>query len=147
MLSKTALSSLYCPLGIWVYYLTAICHLKATSPAFVNRICLNCNTFSMSGAEKLIHAFMASRLDYCCTLLGGFPACLIYKLQLVQNPAARALTRTRKDDHISPVQLTNFCVIYVSKFWPVDDKTFNIKIDCRRCIFFLLNTQIQSVSR
>ncbi len=101
----------------------------------------------MSGAEKFIHAFMASRLDYCCTLLGGFPACLIYKLQLVQNPAARVLTRTRKDDHISPVLLTHFFVIYVLKFWPVDNKTYNIKIDCRWCIFFLLNTQIQSVSR
>ncbi len=58
---------------------------------------------SMSNAEILIHAFMTSRLDYCNTLLGGCSACLINKLQMVQNAAARVLTRTRKYDHISPV--------------------------------------------
>ncbi len=61
---------------------------------------------SMSNAEMLIHAFMISRLDYCNALLGGCSACLINKLQLVQNAAARVLTRTRKYDHISPVLST-----------------------------------------
>ncbi len=51
----------------------------------------------------LIHAFMTSRLDYCNALLGGCSARLINKLQMVQNAAARVLTRTRKYDHISPV--------------------------------------------
>ncbi len=50
---------------------------------------------SMSNAEMLIHAFMTSRLDYCNALLGGCSACL-NKLQMVQNAAARVLTRTRK---------------------------------------------------
>ncbi len=61
---------------------------------------------SMSNAETLIHLFMTSRLDYCNALLGGSSACLINKLQLVQNAAARVLTRTRKYDHISPVLST-----------------------------------------
>ncbi len=52
----------------------------------------------MSNAEMLIHAFMTSRLDYCSALLGGCDACLINKLQMVQNAAARVLTRTRKYD-------------------------------------------------
>ncbi len=51
---------------------------------------------SMSNAETLIHAFMTSRLDYCNALLGGCSARLINKLQMVQNAAARVLTRTRK---------------------------------------------------
>ncbi len=51
---------------------------------------------SMSNAETLIHAFMTSRLDYCNALLGGCSARLINKLQMVQNTAARVLTRTRK---------------------------------------------------
>ncbi len=61
---------------------------------------------SMSNAEMLINAFMTSRLDYCNALLGGCSACLINKLQMVQNAAARVLTRTRKYDHISPVLST-----------------------------------------
>ncbi len=59
---------------------------------------------SMSNVEMLIHAFM--RLDYCNALLGGCSACLINKLQMVQNAAAKVLTRTRKYDHISPVLST-----------------------------------------
>ncbi len=36
-----------------------------------------------------------------CALLGGCSARLTNKLQMVQNAAARVLTRTRKYDHIS----------------------------------------------
>ncbi len=49
------------------------------------------NTLPVSDAEKLVHAFMASRLDYCNALLGGCPAASINKLQIVQNAAARVI--------------------------------------------------------
>ncbi len=58
---------------------------------------------TVSDAEKLVHAFMTSRLDYCNALLGGCPASSIHKLQIVQNAAARVLTRSRKYDHITPI--------------------------------------------
>ncbi len=58
---------------------------------------------SVSDAEKLVHAFMTSRLDYCNALLGGCPASSINKLQIVQNAAAKDLTRSRKYDHITPI--------------------------------------------
>ncbi len=61
---------------------------------------------SMSNAEMLINAFMTSRLDYCNALVGGCSACLINKLHMVQNAAARVLTRTRKYNHLSPVMST-----------------------------------------
>ncbi len=61
--------------------------------------------FSVENAETLINVFMTSRLDYCNALLGGYSACLINKLQLVQNAAARVL-RTKKYDHIRPVLST-----------------------------------------
>ncbi len=47
--------------------------------------------------------FMHSWLDYCNALLGGCPASSINKLQIVQNAAARVLTRSRKYDHITPI--------------------------------------------
>ncbi len=77
---------------------TALFHLKNISKLRT--------MLSMSNAEMLIHAFMASRLDYCNALLGGYSARLINKLQMVKNAAARVLTRTRKYDHISPVLST-----------------------------------------
>ncbi len=52
-------------------------------------------------AEKLVCAFMTSRMDYCNALLGGCPASSINKLQIVQNAVARVLTRSRKYDHIT----------------------------------------------
>ncbi len=61
------------------------------------------NMLSVSDAEKLVHAFMTSRLDYCNALLGGCPASSINKLQIVQNAAARVLTRSRKYDYITPI--------------------------------------------
>ncbi len=61
---------------------------------------------SMSNAEMLINAFMTSMLDYCNAVLGGCSARLINNLHMVQNAAARVLTRTRKYDHISPVLST-----------------------------------------
>jgi len=42
----------------------------------------------VTNAEKLVHA---SRPDLCNALMGGCPARLINKLQLVQNAAARVI--------------------------------------------------------
>ncbi len=38
---------------------------------------------TVSDAEKLVHAFMTSRLDYCNALLGSCPGSSINKLQIV----------------------------------------------------------------
>ncbi len=64
------------------------------------------NWISNNFSERLIHALMKSRLDYCNALLGGCSARLVNKLQLVQNAAARVLIWTRKYDHIIPVLST-----------------------------------------
>ena len=50
---------------------------------------------SVHDAEKLVHAFVTSRLDYCNALLSGCANTSLKPLQLVQNAAARILTRTK----------------------------------------------------
>lgn len=58
---------------------------------------------SLHDAEKLVHAFVTSRLDYCNALLSGCANSSLKGLQQIQNAAARILTRTRRHEHISPV--------------------------------------------
>ncbi len=80
-----------------------ISHVTKTAFFHLRNISKLRNMLSVSDAEKLVHAFMTSRLDYCNALLGGCPASSINKLQIVQNAAARVLTRSRKYDHITPI--------------------------------------------
>ena len=58
---------------------------------------------SIESAEKLVHAFITSRLDYCNSLLYGLPHCALTKLQRVQNPAARVLYLAPRFCHITPI--------------------------------------------
>ena len=65
---------------------------------------------STADAEILIHAFVLSRLDYCNALFSGLPRESTKSLQMVQNAAARVLTRTRKFDHITPILASLHCL-------------------------------------
>ena len=58
---------------------------------------------SHSELELSIHAFISSRLDYCNSLFTCLNKTSINKLQLVQNAAARLLTRSKKSCHITPI--------------------------------------------
>ena len=49
------------------------------------------------------HAFISSRLDYCNALYAGLTKQMLNKLQLIQNAAARIVTRTSKCNHNTPV--------------------------------------------
>ena len=58
---------------------------------------------SFKDLERVINAFVTSRLDYCNALYVGMDQASIKRLQLVQNAAARLLTGHKKRDHISPI--------------------------------------------
>ena len=58
---------------------------------------------SENATKTLVHAFIASRLDYCNALFFGITNELFCRLQFVENAAARSVTGAKKSDHISPV--------------------------------------------
>ena len=58
---------------------------------------------SRETTEKLIHAFVSSRIDYCNSLLFGLPAYQIHKIQRVQNAAARLIYNESKYYRITPL--------------------------------------------
>ncbi len=76
---------------------------------------------SSSDFERIIHAFISVRLDYCNSLYVGISQVLLNRLQLVQNVAARLLTGTHKNSVLFG------CIIYVSKSrpWIEDDRIFS----------------------
>ena len=60
----------------------------------------------------LVHAFVASRVDYCDSLLIGTPRKTTDKLQRVLNAAARSVSNTRKFDrgHSFPAKSATLAV-------------------------------------
>jgi len=55
-----------------------------------------------ASAERLVHAFVSSRLDMNNGILYGLPENAIAPLQRVQNTAARVICRKRRYEHITP---------------------------------------------
>ena len=58
---------------------------------------------SRESTERLVHAFITSRLDYCNGLLYGAPEYQIKKLQRVMNASARLVYCAPKYCHVTPL--------------------------------------------
>ena len=54
-------------------------------------------------SERLVHAFVSSKLDYCNSILYGLQDYQLKKLQRIKNTAARVVCKSKIKDHISPV--------------------------------------------
>jgi hypothetical protein len=57
-------------------------------------------------AHVLIQVLVLSRMDYCNSLLAGFPACAFKPLQLIQNVAALLVFNLSKFSHVPPLLRT-----------------------------------------
>ena len=53
--------------------------------------------------QTLVVFLVLSRIDYCNSLLAGFPQSLVSKLQRVQNHVARLVVRVLPHVHIAPI--------------------------------------------
>ena len=69
-----------------------ICRLASRS---IHHIGKNRNFLSKSSTERLIHAFVLSKLDSCNSILHGLPSFELEKLQQLQNTTARLTVRAK----------------------------------------------------
>ena len=61
------------------------------------------NKVSKNVAASLVNALVISRLDYCNSLICNLPKKLVYKMQKVQNSAAKLILLGKKRDHVTPL--------------------------------------------
>ena len=69
----------------------------------LRKISLMRKYLNKKSAETLIHAFISSKLDSCNSLLFGLPKGNLYRLQRIQNSAAKIISGAGKRDHITPI--------------------------------------------
>ena len=104
-------------------------HLCKTSFFHLRNIAKLRPTLTLPDAEKLVHAFVSSRLDYCNALLIGIPSKSLLRLQYIQNSAARILMRVRKFDHITPI-------LHSLHWLPIISRTeYKISLLTHQCIY------------
>ena len=78
------------------------------------------DTLTRDSLEKVSHAFIGSRLDYCNALLCGLPQSSISKLHHIQNAAAGLLMGTMK--------LYYFITVLKSVHWLPVEKRIDFKV-------------------
>ena len=61
------------------------------------------NTLDYTAAQTIATSLIHSKVDYCNSLFLNLPRSQLDRLQLILNSAARAVSKTPKFTHISPV--------------------------------------------
>ena len=88
------------------------------------------NILSQSDAEKLVHAFDTSRLNYCNSLLLGCPTYSLKSLQLIQNAAA--FLPVKRESFLSTVVA---CMLRTGD-WTEEKFQCNLLVSLARKLFF-----------
>ena len=76
-----------------------------TASLSLYRIGALCTFLDKVSIERLVHAFVSCRLDYCNALFFWLPVRELNRLQSIQNAAARLISGTNiyEYDHITPI--------------------------------------------
>ena len=87
-----------------------------------HKIAKNRKCLMTHACKKIVHAFVTFRLDYGYAMLLGVNVRLTQKLQIMQNSAARLITRQRRCDHqhITPSLIA---LHYLPVRWRINYKT------------------------
>jgi hypothetical protein len=80
------------------HHISSICKASSYHLRNIGKISKYLSTESLL---KVVHAFISSRLDCNNSLLFGLPATQLKRLQMLQNTAARIVTKTRRKEHIT----------------------------------------------
>jgi hypothetical protein len=78
-------------------------HICAVGYFYLSNIAAIRNSLNKEYAEKLLHAFVTSRLDFSNSLLVFLPDFLTSKLQRLQNAVAKLVTKRPRREHVTPL--------------------------------------------
>ena len=81
-------------------HVSKVCSSAALNPCRIGHIA---EYLDKKSKEKLIHAFITCKLDYCNSLFLGLPDKELNILQRIQNSAARLISGAKKLDHITEI--------------------------------------------
>ena len=80
-----------------VDYVCRGCYLHLRNISYISP------NITAEAAANFIHAFISSKIDNLNSLLVGLPHCVLKKLQLIQNNAARLVLRKKRSEHVKPL--------------------------------------------
>ena len=79
-------------------------------------------------ASKLVTTFILSRVDYCNSLLLGISRDKLHRLQVIQNSAAKLITRKKRMAHSSPI-------LYELHWLPIEIRiNYKTAMLCYKCL-------------
>src|SRR6218665_2048179 len=102
---SSAVRDLGVTLDCQLTFATHINHLSRDCFYQLHQLRTVTRSLTPSATSTLVHAFVANRLDYCCLLYAGLPACRLGSLDRVLRSAARLIGGIPKFAHVSQYML------------------------------------------